>query len=438
LSRSTKAISGILTAGISYVVLIVVQILLSPILLKRYGQETLGAYVSIMQLIGYLTLLDAALNFTLNRFIAQAYGSNDRDFQVTRAFVASRTLTTAAGVFNACLIIAVIPFVSLLFDVSGTLARDMKMAIFILGIGTALRSPFMVYATFLNASQQMAFLNIVSTTAGVLRGLLILLLVQLNGGITGIIFGSLIAEFLGTIACFAFFRLKSKNLLSAGWKVDVRYLKELTLFGKDSLIIQVVNKIRFQTDTLLVGVILSVSAASVFYSSITPPMMCFTLVNLVMSNTLPGMNEIIGGGDPVKIKHIYLRLFRYVALLAFFALVGISLLNKQVVVLWVGVEQHAGWQLDILFALQASLLMINSFNGNFLVAIGKVNTIAKLSTGITFAGLVLSVVMLKLFGMTGLMISTLIVMLYGTIISFRLTEEVFAERIFFKWTTYWS
>jgi O-antigen/teichoic acid export membrane protein len=437
MSRKKRAIYGILTGSISYLVLIVVQIVLSPLILKRYGQETLGAYASIMQLIGYLTLLEAALNFTFNRFIAQAFGSADKDFQVTRAFVASRTLTTAAGVFNASLVILVIPFVSLLFNIGGILERDLQMALLILAIGTALKSPFMVYATFLNASQQMAFLNIVGVVTGVLRGLLILLLLQLNWGITGIVLGSLFAELFSALACFVFFRVKSRNLLCAGWKMDSVYLKELFFFGKDSLIIQVVNKIRFQTDTLLVGIFLSVSAASVFYSSITPPMMCFTLANLVMSNTLPGMNEIVGGGDAFRIRDIYLRLFRYVALLAIVALVGISLLNKYVVTLWVGLEQHAGWQLDILFALQASLLIINSFNGNFLVAMGKINVIVKLSTWITIAGLVLSVIMLKFFGMLGLMTSTLIVMVYGTFVSFRLTEKIFAERIFFKRATYW-
>lgn len=438
MSRKKRAVYGILTASISYLVLIIVQVILSPLILKKYGQETLGAYASIMQLIGYLTLLDAALNFTFNRFIAQAYGSVDKDFQVTRAFVASRTLTTAAGVLNASLVILVIPFVSLLFDIGGMLERDLRMALLILAIGTALKSPFMVYATFLNASQQMAFLNIVATATGFLRGLLILSLVQLNWGITGIVLGSLFADLLSAFASFLFFRLKSRNLLSAGWKIDIVYLKELFFFGKDSLIIQVSNKIRFQTDTLLVGIFLSVSAASVFYSSITPPMMCFTLANLVMSNTLPGMNEIIGGGDAAKIKDIYLKLFRYVALMAFIALMGISLLNKYVVTLWVGIEQHAGWQIDILFALQASLLIINSFNGNFLVAMGRINVIAKLSTWITVAGLVLSVIMLKLFGMVGLMTSTLTVMVYATFVSFRLTEEVFTERIFFKRTTYWN
>lgn len=438
MSRKKRAIYGIVTASISYLVLIVVQIVLSPLILKRYGQETLGAYASIMQLIGYLTLLDAALNFTFNRFIAQAYGSADKDFQVTRAFVASRTLTTAAGVFNSSLVIVVIPFVSLLFNIGGILERDLQIALLILAIGTALKSPFMVYATFLNASQQMAFLNIVATATGVLRGLLILLLVQLNWGITGIVVGSLFAELLSALACFVFFRVKSPNLLSAGWKMDSVYLKELFFFGKDSLIIQVVNKIRFQTDTLLVGIFLSVSAASVFYSSITPPMMCFTLANLVMSNTLPGMNEIIGGGDASKIKDLYLRLFRYVALLSFIALAGISFLNRYVVTFWVGIEQHAGWQLDILFALQASLLVINSFNSNFLVAMGKVNVIARLSTWVTIAGLVLSVILLKLFGMVGLMASSLIVLFYGTFVSFRLTETIFGERIFFKRVTYWS
>jgi O-antigen/teichoic acid export membrane protein len=213
-------------------------------------------------------------------------------------------------------------------------------------------------------------------------------------------------------------------------------LKEVGLFTKDALLIQVLNKIRFQTDVMLVGAFLSLSAASVFYSSTTPAMMCFTLANLLMSNTLPGINEIIGTGDIDKVKVIYLKVLRYVLLLSAVAIFGITFCNKYVVLLWVGEGQYGGIIIDVLIGLQVGLLILNSFNGNFLVAMGKVKKISRVSAIITFVGLGLSMILVKTVGMTGLLISSVSVLLFGTVFFLWQIENLFGEKIYRNFNTY--
>lgn len=435
MSRTKRAVLGVVTSFFSYFVLIVLQFFLSPIFLKKYGQETLGLYGSIMQLIGYLTILDAALSFTFNRYIAQAFGSSETS-DLNRSFVAARILTTLAGLVNAALMLLAIFIAPVIFNVSASLKVDLTAALVLLSASTLLRAPLNIYGIFLNAGQQMAFLNLVNLGAGLLRAGLVLGFVVFNWGITGVVLGTVVSELASSGACYVFFKRKFRSFNLKGWTIDTNFLKEVGLFAKDALLIQVLNKIRFQTDVMLVGAFLSLSAASVFYSSTTPAMMCFTLANLLMSNTLPGINEIIGTGDIDKVKVIYLKVLRYVLLLSAVAIFGITFCNKYVVLLWVGEGQYGGIIIDVLIALQVGLLILNSFNGNFLVAMGKVKKISRVSAIITFVGLGLSMILVKTVGMTGLLVSSVGVLLYGTVFFLWQIESLFGEKIYRNFNTY--
>ncbi len=58
MSGTSRAIKGAVTSFLQYGLQIVLQIALAPLVLRAAGQETLGAYVSLMQAIGYLALVD--------------------------------------------------------------------------------------------------------------------------------------------------------------------------------------------------------------------------------------------------------------------------------------------------------------------------------------------------------------------------------------------
>lgn len=437
MTRTKRAIQGMVTGYLAYAVITVIQIYLSPLILKKYGQDTLGAYASVMQLIGYLTLIDGALSLTFNRFIAQAFGSANKEQLLLGVFSTARVMYLIASLFNSVAIFGLSFFIGHVFGLHGFLEQDLKISLLILSVATLLKAPFTVYGTFLNAAQQMSYLNIVNIISNIIRGVLIISLINLDFGIKGIVIGNLVAEFMNLVASYVYFNSKFPGMRGVAWSVTKSDFRETLLFSKDSFVIQVANKIQFQTDTLLVGIFLSVSAASVFYSSITPPLLCFTLANILMSNVMPAMNEIVGAGDLAKIKLVYLKLFRFVLGLSIIVFFGVLFLNKYVVQLWVGIGQYAGWEVNLLFAIHVSILIVASFNGNFLVSIGKINTMAKYTVYVTIAGLLLSVLLLKLIGVVGLMAGTLLVSIPGTVYCFYLIDQFFGERIFMKFSTYW-
>ena len=78
MSRSTRAAKGFLTSILQYASQIAVQALLAPVVLRIAGRETLGAYAAIMQAVAYLALVDLGSSWSLERFLAQALGLNDK------------------------------------------------------------------------------------------------------------------------------------------------------------------------------------------------------------------------------------------------------------------------------------------------------------------------------------------------------------------------
>lgn len=415
MSRKKRAILGIITSYIGYGILTLIQFYLSPILLKKYGQESLGAYASILQLVGYITLVESALGIGFNRYLAQASGGSNKQADLEKILTTGVMILTIVGVFNFILSLGASLFVGSIFHVSDVLAEDLKWALVILAVASLFKGPLSVFSTFLNATQNMAFVNVVVTVGALVRGILIVMMIRMDIGIKGIVLAGAISEIAGAMVCWIYCRVKySENGIDFS-KFNREFFKEILSFSKDSLIIQLTTKLRLQTDTLLTGILISVSVASVYYSSITPPMMCFTLAILLMNNTLPGMNEIIGGGDKDKIKSIYLRLHKLVLGLSLVVLLGVAFLNMYVVRVWVGDSQFVGWEINTLFAFNTALLIISSYNGNFLISIGIINEIARFSIWFAVIGLVLSVILIQWLGILGLALSSFLIVICGTL-----------------------
>ena len=89
---------GLVTQYLFQIVLMLLQIFIAPMLLKKSGSIALGGYAAIAQFTGYLTLLDLGFFSTLSRYLAQAYNKDDnklsfKNFFCYRAMVSFRRIS---------------------------------------------------------------------------------------------------------------------------------------------------------------------------------------------------------------------------------------------------------------------------------------------------------------------------------------------------------
>lgn len=418
MSRTRSALLGMISSYFHFGFLILVQLILTPILLKRYGQETLGGYASLTQLIGYLTILEGALSITFNRFFAQALGRNDGSRSLNDVFKSALLVYFGVGILNSivCLVAAI--FSDKLFHASEVVGHDIKMAILLTSLFVLIKTPLGVYGMLLNASQKMALLNVFSIVSVLIRGFVTLFTVLLGFGITGIVFANFVAEIIVAILCFLYVRkTKMTGTAFTFGLPSANVFREIAVFSANSLVIQLTTKLRLSSDALLVGIFIGLTTSSIYYSSMTPPLMCFTLANMIIVNVLPGLNQIIGQGDFDKVRDVYFKLLRYVIGLALLCFFGIVSLNKYVVEIWVGSTQFIGSDINLMFAINVFLLIMGSFNGNFLISLGVINKVAKVALWLALFGVILSYILIREFGTFGLITSSIAVLIPGNVYS---------------------
>ena len=106
-TRTIKATKGLITDILKYTILIILQVILAPIILKVSGQETLGAYSIVMQIIGFGLVLDLGVGVALTRYLSQSFGANDNFHRFKEIFNVGRYFIFLTNIIMALVIIIV-------------------------------------------------------------------------------------------------------------------------------------------------------------------------------------------------------------------------------------------------------------------------------------------------------------------------------------------
>ena len=129
MSRTKKALSGTVSSFAQYGVQIVLQFLLAPLILNYAGQETMGAYAIVMQIIGYFSLADLGMNVSGNRYLAQSYNLPDNNNRYRKILSFLRLFSVGSSIFVGVAILVFLPFINSVVTLSKSVEYDFKNAL---------------------------------------------------------------------------------------------------------------------------------------------------------------------------------------------------------------------------------------------------------------------------------------------------------------------
>jgi O-antigen/teichoic acid export membrane protein len=424
--RIKKFVGGLLTQGLFQITFMILQIVIAPLLIKNGGAASLGGYAAIMQFVGYLTLLDLGFTSTLSRYLSQSYNdTTDGRKKFINIFNIGRWY-----LFVACFIMGIV-IASLSFVIPGSiglkgaLKADATNAMLILAGWYCIRFYFTMFNIVLYATQNMKVANICLTGGIVLRFLLTLLFVRLHYNITGIVAANVIGDFSAAFAQMVYFKIKNKEI-KFSWRIyDKSVFKQLFNFGFNSFLINIATRAFQASTTFITGIIIGAVAAAHYYSMVTPPLVIFTFVNLIMYNLLPAMNEMIAKGELEVLRNTYLNTLKWKLTILFAAFLGILLFHKFITIIWVGKAQYEGFYYTIVFALYMVVVTIGSFNENVLIVLGTIKWYARLQLAVTIVGILLTILGGYFFALKGIVLANLIVLTPTVVyVFYRLTKQL--------------
>lgn len=401
--RTNQAIKGTLTSLFQYGLQILWQILLSPIILKMAGKETLGAYSMVMQIVGYRIIMDFGLSVAVNRSMAFYSGKEDPD-AFNKAFRAGRMFLVLSNVLAGGLLIAASFGMTELFSFTTTLSDDVRSSLLLFGVWTLIRGLFLIYESALIARQNMASANMVAIVGNTIRIFLSLGLVFHGWGLKGLIVSTVIAEAAGVLLNRAIYL---RSYPSPGVRSEMfggPIFKEMSSLGIQYWFVNLAYMFFYGNDSLIVGYLFGAGAAGVYYTTKLPAFFVFQLVFRLSDNSGSAISELFATDNKSRLREIYLKLLRYSLLAGLPLAVGIIAFNKSIISLWVGPGQYAGDLMSVGLAFFAVTQIIGHLNAAFMVASGDLARWPALAVGMGAVGLGLALLLGKLLGVQGILI----------------------------------
>jgi O-antigen/teichoic acid export membrane protein len=408
MSRSDKAAKGVLTSFLQYGCQIGLQVLLAPLVLVVAGQETLGAYAIIMQAVAFLALTDLGFSLALTRFLSQAFGRDDNGQHFGTVLTTSRTIQLGTNILFSLLLLLLALWGYHWFSFSQETALQTRDSLGLLAIWAIVRSPWQIFQTGLNASQNMSSANIIEIVGNVCRLVFSLGLLYLGMGLVGLMLANIVSEAVIILLCYGRFKSLYPNIKPHWGLPDRNLLRDMFGFGKHALFINLAWRLVSGTDSLVVGFLYGAVATSIYYTTQMPSVIGYLFVNRLVDNLGPTINELYARKDVEKLKDLFLRVNRYALLLGAPLFVGILMLNRHMIEAWVGPGQYAGNLMTFALAAFALLHVIGHVSWVFIIATGKLRQLSKFAFYEGVVNLGLSLLLGYYYGLQWVMVATLI------------------------------
>jgi len=400
-----------------FVIYMVVSFFLTPFMVHHLGNTGYGIWILVGSLTGYLGILDLGLRPAVVKYVARYRALGDDE-------MVNRVVNTILVIFSSIAGLVVIGSLILsyfspeAFKVPPEYNGQLRVIIIIVGLNVAASFPFGVFGAMLNALQRFDLNNVIQITVFLVRTVFLVLFLKLGGGL--ITLGVIVLS-----ASLTEFALKTRWCLKINPTLEInRHLASretfriIAGFSAYTFIMSIAVRISFQTDAIVIGAM--VSAEAITFFSIGSSMIDYlsTLISHMSVTVTPLASGLDATGDDARMRKLLFIGTRYCLLVILPVGCAYLILGETFISLWMG-PQYGPSSAKVLAILMWSYFgYLSQFvAGSVFYGLGKVKKLAYLNLGTALVNIILSVILVKPFGIYGVALGTAIPLtIYGTII----------------------
>ena len=379
---------------------ILVGIFLSPFILHRLGDTAFGIWVLIFSITGYYGLFDLGIRSSVIRYVSTYTATNNNE-GLSKLINTSLATYTAIGAVAMALTLVGSLFVDSMFRIPTDFLTTARWLFLMVGAAVAVGFPTGIFGGILEGMQRFYFVNMTNLVATLLRAVLIVLALKHGYGLLTVALITVLLPILGSLVrAVIVLRILP---LRFGWKyVDRGALREIANYSAITFILMIAYKLRFKTDEIVIGTFLSVTAIT--YFSIGDRLLDYAseVVSSLAQIFVPMSGQSDARGDTRQLRKILVAGNRACALVIFPITAVLAILGKSVIEAWVGARYVAASYpvlLVLLFPMTFSLAQ--GASPRILYGMARHKPLAWVSLMESIANLILSIVLIRPFGIVG-------------------------------------
>jgi O-antigen/teichoic acid export membrane protein len=405
--------------GASYVQAVIgvlVTLIGTPIYLALLGQETYGLYLAVSAWTAYLALFRVGFPQAAGNQMAAAHARHDTD-RVSRVLKTSLALTSASAAAGALIGAALIGtgvVTAGLFQGSETTRRLALPLLVTCGAGFLLALPFQQCNAALRALQNvhleqliLAATRVLGLAAGV--GVLWVGL----GAVPFAVSQAAVAVFAGAACGIAAIRA----LPTASWRrsrVSAHLAGEILRPGVHFLLLALSGALIWSTDNIVISMFRSTADVTPYAVSYRLVTLSITWLSMGIGALTPTVTALWSAGDGEKLERLVLQISKLGMAAMTLTAIVLALLGCDFIRIWAGPEAVVAQ--PVMWTFVATLLIVSFSMGFevFLVATSKHARYAYVALLEGALNLVLSLVLVRYWGLLGVALGTLTAHLLGS------------------------
>ncbi|MCH9670718.1 MAG: flippase [Gammaproteobacteria bacterium] len=392
---------------LKFILSMVIVFFMTPYIVSELGLERFGLWSLLFAVIGVFGLLDLGFATAGVKYVAEAFGAQDDE---RRNVVLSTLFFMYAGLGVLCVGVVSVGTQSAgsWFDLSATHQEDFRIAMWILGGCLAASLPLSVFRSAMTGIGQVTVVNVCAIAAAVLQAVLTVVLLKQGYGLRGLAIAAganMLAQSVLLIPlCY---RLLPGFSITVA-KFSASQVRELGAFSIYAFIANVAVLIILRIDPVVIKMYLPLSAIAVYAIAIRIAEYAL-LLNKQFSNALmPLVSQSHGSGDVDTVRRVLIDGTR---LLLGIALPFLGLLwfyAPELIELWMGPQFEAAAPLLRILLLAAAFSVLQLNAANVLGMTGAHRFVAFAMLGSAGLNLVLSILLVQYFELTGVASATLV------------------------------
>jgi O-antigen/teichoic acid export membrane protein len=386
---------------------IVVGIFLSPYILHHLGDEAFGLWVLIFSITGYYGLFDLGIRSSIVRYVAK-YSATGKKDELNSLINTALCAYSAIGVAAILITLVASSYATSIFRISDNSRHLAQWLFLIVGIAVALGFPLGVFGGVLEGLQRFYVLNFNNMTFTLVRAFLIVTALRHGHGLLTVAVIT-VSQPLITALVNATVVLRILPLRFGPQYLNRESLKSIASYSSTTFIIIVATRLRFKTDAMVIGTI--VSSAAITYFTIGARLVDYAgdVVGSLAQLFVPMSSKSDATGDLAGLRKIFVAGNRACALIILPIAAILIILGRSVIEAWVGARYIAtSYPVLLILVVPTTLFLAQAASGRVLFGMAKHRTLAVVTLMEGTANLILSIVLARQFGMLGDAVGTAI------------------------------
>ena len=407
-TKSSPVVRNIFSNWIGFAVASIVSFFLAPFVLRHLGNSGYGVWTLSLSLTSYLGLLDLGVRGAVTRYVAKFYVQGAHR-KTSKVISTALIIFLIAGVMAIILSIGIAVLLLRYFKIPTDFQFAARVAIVLTGVNIAVLLTSGVFGGIVTGLQRQDLSNAIEISNILLRmiaiiavlshgkGLISLAIVQLSFAIlTGI------AYVVMAVRLYPQFRIDFSEC-------DKEHLKLIFSFSAYSLLLQLSSFLIYYTDSVVISVFLPVSAVTFFAIAGNLTSYSRGLLSGISTAVTPMASALEGRLRPEELMRVVLKGTRYASMI--FLPIGISFLirGSSFIGLWMG-RSYAALSGEVLSVMSVALLFSagNGVAGSMILGISRHKGIVPIVLAEGLCNLVLSITLIRHYGIVGVALGTTI------------------------------